>query len=313
MEKWDIRALKQSASEALQQADFSPRRLVLLHSAIAVAAALLINLLNLLLTHQINGMTTLSSLSSRSTLSALQYSLSLVFTLLVPLWDAGYTAGAMQLSRRKPARYQILLDGFRNWKKFVTCGLLLMLQAFALSYFSFLLASLLVSLLSSGLMLTGTDPNAQQLSMIIVGFICAGATMVYLFYRYRLLYYVILDYPHTPAMRILWGASRMMRGRKLQFLRLDVSFWWYFIALFLINGIPYGDSLLERAGYRPPISPTLLSVLLYLLYASCIFGLYIWKKNHVSVTYATAYNAVLQEEASMGQAPTMPQRTPQGQ
>lgn len=313
MEKWDIRALKQSATEALQQADFSPRRLVLLHSAIAIAAALLVNFLNLLVTHQVNGMTTLSSLSSRSTLTALQYSLSLVFTLLIPLWDAGYTAGAMQLSRRKPARYQILLDGFRNWKKFLTCGLLLLLQALALSYLSLLLASLLVSLLGSGLALTGTNPTAQQLSMVIAGFICAGAAMVYLFYRYRLLYYVILDYPHTPASRILWGASQMMRGRKLQFLRLDASFLWYFIPLFLINSIPYGDILLEKAGYRLPISSSLLSILLYLLYAGCILGLYLWKKNNVSVTYAAAYNAVLQEEASMGQSPTTPQRSPQGQ
>ena len=92
----------------------------------------------------------------------------------------------------------------------------------------------------------------------------------------------------------------MMRGNRLQLLKLDVSLWWYYLASAAAMMVCYGDMLLPMAGVELPVSETAAYFGFYGLYMAASFGIHYFLRNRAEVSYALAYDAVKPEEKHSG-------------
>ncbi len=84
MELSDFRRLKSRAAEALENASFDHRRLVLLHIGISSALLLALAVIDLLLQNQIAGTSGLSGIGTRAILETMQTILQTTTSLALP-------------------------------------------------------------------------------------------------------------------------------------------------------------------------------------------------------------------------------------
>lgn len=119
--------------------------------------------------------------------------------------------------------------------------------------------------------------------------------LVYLpvFYRLRLVDYSLLEHPKEGAWMAFRRSSWMMRGNGMKMFRLDLSYWWYYLLQAVLSVICYGDVLLSMAGISLPWSGEISFFLFYLLSLVGQFALYQLARNRVAVTYAAAYQALV--------------------
>ena len=121
-------------------------------------------------------------------------------------------------------------------------------------------------------------------------------------YRYRMADFVLLDHPEAGALYALRESRQMMRGSRFGLFRLDLSFWWYYVLLFLANALAYGDWLLSFAGISLPLSGTAAYYLFALLSLAANFLVFYLLYNRLNVTYALAYGQVRPKEDDRGGA-----------
>lgn len=114
-------------------------------------------------------------------------------------------------------------------------------------------------------------------------------------YRYRLADYALADEPRRGALYAMRTSRIVMRGKVMRLLRLDLSFWWYYLAEIALGVLAYGDVLLAMTGLTLPVSALALSFLFLVLSLLSKFALYYFALNRVSVTYASVYEALRPE------------------
>jgi hypothetical protein len=88
----------------------------------------------------------------------------------------------------------------------------------------------------------------------------------------------------------------MTRGNRIALLRLDLSFWWFYLLDGMITALWFGSSLLPLLGITLPWSAEVNLFVFYGLYMICQLGLYLGFRNRVEVTYAHAYSALRQPQ-----------------
>ena len=118
------------------------------------------------------------------------------------------------------------------------------------------------------------------------------------FYGYRMVSYCILNGGRARAS--MRESVRMMKGHRLELLKLDLSFWWFYLAQGISTVVLYGDVILDTVGVMLPWSADVTYYLFYglslvmegLVYYCCL--------NRVEVAYATAYN-ILRPKAQPAQ------------
>ena len=116
------------------------------------------------------------------------------------------------------------------------------------------------------------------------------------FYRYRMADYILIDRPGTGALAALRESRYMMRGHRVQPLRLDLSLWWVYAAMLLTTAACYGDLLLPALGISLPISDTAAYFVFFAVYLAATFAVYYFLRNRVEVTYALAYDSLRPKE-----------------
>ena len=121
-----------------------------------------------------------------------------------------------------------------------------------------------------------------------------------IFYSFRMVNYVIIDKPAMGALMALRESKKMMRGHRLQLLKLDVSLWWYYLASAGALLVCYGDVLLPMLGVELPVPETVAFFGFYLLYMAASFCVHYFLRNKAEVSYALAYDAVKPEEKQSG-------------
>ena len=145
---------------------------------------------------------------------------------------------------------------------------------------------------------------AQLVQTMTPCFVISGIMLLVLggpiFYSFRMVNYVIIDKPAMGALMALRESKKMMRGNRLQLLKLDVSLWWYYLASAAALVICYGDLLLPMLGVELPVSETVAFFGFYVLYIAASFCVHIFLRNRAEVTYALAYDAVKPEEKQDG-------------
>ena len=321
------RGLKEAADRSLAAASYNPKKLILIHTAAALALSLLVTALDFVLNTRIAGTGGLGGIELRSVLSTVQSVLRLANLVILPFWEAGYTFAAMNIARGKRAEPGSLLEGFRRWGPVFRATLFqwLIYMGIAMICLYVSMQIFLITPLADPLYeilapyMTSTAPVLDQAAMSAATAACMPMLWIFgvlyallvvpVVYQYRMVSYVLLDGPKTGALAALRESRRIMRGSRFRLFKLDLSFWWFYGAQLLLALVCYGDAILPALGIGLPFSDTVSYFLFYILSLAFQMALYIWLRNRVAVTYAHGYDVLRGPEAETA-APAPPRNQP---
>lgn len=311
--------LKSRAQEALDAASYSPRKLFFLHTAVALGITAMMALSDLLLAHLIADTGGLAGIQARAILSTIQSVLHLAGSIALPFWQIGLLFGCLRLIRREPATLRSLPEGFRRFgpvlRLMLTEGLIWVAVCIACSYAGSML--FILTPLSQGFMeqlapiaesgdmaaveaLLYDEAALQQLlpslaGFVVVLFVLLCAVCIPLAYRMRMTNYIVMDKPFPGAFAAIRESFRLTKGSCLALLRLDLSFWWYYLlngAILLLYNL---DWLLPSLGVQLPLSEDAAFWLCYGMYTLLQLALITFAGPKVQTTYAAAYQALQTE------------------
>lgn len=317
------RELKQQARERLEACPQEKKIRLLYGGSLFVISVvyLLADLLISRLTPQTGG---LSTIGTRSFMSALSGILPVVTSLLSMCLGFGYMGGMVRISRGQYASPNALRTGFeRFWpllrltffKGLIVLGFsmgafYLATILFTLSPFSDRLIQALEPVVSGGSLLSeGTMEltegvieavNASLLPLMAIFLVIAAVFVVPLLYRLRMTNYVLYDHPEAGALYAIRESKKMMRFHRLSIFKLDLSFWWFYLSLALSYALNYAPMFLSVSGISLPVEGEALSVLCFLLSCAAEFVVIYFLRSRMEVTCALAYNRLKPKEQSTG-------------
>ena len=306
----EIKKLKSDAKNALSTASSDPQRLMLTYIGAVALLTLLLSVVDLLLQQKIDNTIGLGGIGTRSMLSTIVAMLRLLPSILLPFWNMGYLHASLCLSRGECAEPGDLFSGFRCLGPVVRLhllqGLVYLILILIVSYLftAFLMFTGIGLSLMQQLQSIGTDLDPEQLASILYGsgpVLTLGLLGFFLLiflpvaYHLRLSAYFLMDAPEKGAIYALISSFQSMRGNCLSMVRLDLSFLWFYVLEVLIGLLCYGDAIAQALHIPLPLSPDEAYLLFLGAYLLCQFGLYMWQKNYVSVTYACAYRTLAEQ------------------
>lgn len=326
--KLDRRELKQRAENALARANCDPKKLLLIHVGTVILVSLLLTVVNYLIQLRIDSTGGLGGIATRSMLSTVLSVLNLFQMALMPFWQAGYITVAIALYRGDRADTDTLLSGFHRFGPLLRLYLLQALVFGGILIGSSYLGNFLYMMTPWGTQLmlklaaimeqTGSavldDATLESMLSLSVPMMVLGAVIFLIaaaptFYRLRMSQYRIMD-GQSSAMRAMAESARMMRGSRISLLKLDLSFWWFYLLQVLISVVGYADVILEYAGIPLPWGTAVRFFVPYILYLALQLLFLLWQKNRVSVTYAAAYETLLQPREPQPEIPPDPKNLP---
>ena len=310
MDIQDRKGLKRLAADKLE-GSVQARKVVLIWAGVSALVSLVVSLISFLLDGQIADTGGLSGLGLRSFLSTVQALLSLANMALMPFWSLGYIACVLRFSQGEDCQPQCLLEGLRRFgpafrmlllRSLLYVGIALLAGNIASFFFSLSPGSLplyeLLTLHEEAFAAGALSDEAAMeilramIPMLIGGALLCLAVMIPVSYRLRLAEFRLMDEPRCRARVSLLESNRLMRGNSLALFRLDISFWWYFLAEFLAAGLCYGDIFLTALGIPLPMGSDLAFFLFYVLGLGAQVALLCCKGNYVQTTYALFYRAL---------------------
>ncbi len=307
--------LKQRTDSALKVGR-EPKKTILAYAGIITVMGLLVCILTVLLDGQIANTGGLANMGSRSILSTVQTLLPLAQSVLLMCLEMGYISAAMRLSRKQYADHMELRSGFRLFPPALRLSLLQMIIYFSiLMLVTTLVVNLNITLPFLVPLLEALVPIKESFTfyenltavsiMMLLGWILTALVLfaliaIPLSYRYRMANYCLVDQPRAGAIAALRSSWRMMRGNCFRLFKVDLHFWYYYLATFLASFICYGDQFLPLVGIQLPISETVAYILFYAIYLGIQFFLYYRFRNRVEMTYVAAYDALRPQEDTGG-------------
>ena len=315
MDKNTRRSLRASVLTALAENPGDPRKTALVYIAITSAATLLVDILLTVLANKISQTSGLGSMGTRTTLSTISSVLPIVQMLLVLVIHLGYQKATMKVVRRQTVAPATLKEGLPALARLIRAtllmgGLYLILAIFAMYAASFIFSltplsnsfyDMVLPLLSEGgdiYTLLASDPVllAQVAGAILPVFPIFVLIFVMMaapfYYGYRMMNYCLLDERRMGARRAMRESARMMKGHRLSLLKMDLSFWWYFLAQGLIGCLLYYDVFLSMLGVALPWSEMVSYYIFLVLYLVLSAVLCYFCMNRVETTYAAVYDHI---------------------
>lgn len=311
----DRTGLKETARQRLETAAYDPKKLMLVYVGVSSLAMLLVVGLSFLLSEQIGGTGGLGGIGTRAVLETAMEVLQMAVNLLLPFWNMGYLYCVLKIVRGQSFDWKDLLAGFRNFAPALRLTILYSLQFLMIGLLWFYPSVLIYSMtplsaplmelmepyvqsgaemvLDEATMLAATEAMIPMFILYGVIFLIAAAPR---FYNYRMAFFALMDDPKAGARMALGRSTMMMRGKRLDLLKLDASFWWFYGLEALTVALCYGDVILSWLGISLPISGEIAYFLCYALYLAAQLGLYVWARNGVECTYAAGYDALLREQ-----------------
>lgn len=313
----DRKALKETAAQRLSTASFGPRRLILIHSGVTLAMALLLAVCNYIVTWQINlNGGGLSGIQLRSILETVYNTLSVLWSIVSPFWALGIVYAALRLIRGKSAWPHTLLEGFRRGRSVIRFlliqiliyGLLTLVAIYGawILYIMFFpagqaFAEGLWELINSGVDYTQLMENIPEEVMIQVtkGYmplfgIILAALVIPTLYRLRLARYLVMEEDALTPWKAIRTSGKVMRRKGFSMLALDLSFWWYYLIQVILM-LPAYVGVLENLGITLPIDSAVLYLGGNALYAVLTLAFECAVAPKVITTYALAYEALMEE------------------
>ena len=312
-----ISELHTSARNVLSPHLKKAQKLALLSQGIALGVNLLLCVLDVILEATMDQNGGLSGMALRSALTTVTSIFSLAVNFLTPFWNINLVFIFLGFARNQDQSTGALLEGFHRFGPFLRYILLVFLLTSGLSIGIFYVFSILVSILPTNPELSAiilenqeaffTDPEATialiprhllleaMLPAIGILFLLFLLIMIPLSYRLRLGEYAIMDKPGTTARAALSFSLRRMRGNCLKAFRLDLHFWWYYLALAGLSALAQLDSLLSAIGIAFPFSGSASRLICYALYALGMLVLTWYAIPIVQTTYAKFYTEINEE------------------
>lgn len=322
----DRRAIKYSAAQALNAAPGNPKLTVLVYTAGTAALALLLSIISMLLGNRISTTGGLSNIGLRSTLSTAQSVLPVLQVLVSICLGLGYDSAALKMARRQETSPRTLLEGFPLFgpllRSLILQGIIYLGICFGAMYaasFIFMMSPFAenfygvmepilntTTILSTEIAIDDATlmAAARALLPLIPMFLLIFAVVaIPVVYRYRMVNFCLLDSDHPRALAAMRDSLMMMRGNRFQLFKLDLSFWWFYLAQVVISVVAYGDLLLPLLGVTFPWSNVVSFYLFYVLSLVLQIAVYSLCLNKVQTAYATAYETLRprpQENQSQG-------------
>ncbi len=302
------RQLKNAANESILRAACEPRKLVAFHTAVILVISLLALTVDFVLEQQIGNTGGLSGVGTRSVLETVQQLLQQAQVIALPFWQVGWVYAALKIARGEETSRKDLLEGFRKFFPFLRLTILKELIFFGLALGAAYAATSIVTMRSaSSYAIDLTDPDlsvdalmaAMEPLMVptaVLGGILALVLCVPFFYRFRLADYCLLDNPRQGARAALRSSGRLMKGNMWKLVRLDVSFWWFWLLRLAVSALSWTAAILPLVGIQMPWGEEISYCVAYLLAAVAQLVLYYFYKAYVDVTYAHTYLALLPKE-----------------
>lgn len=314
----NTRELKTFAAQRLENAPLE-KRIVLIYAALSVGLSALTAIASYALDKGISQYGGLSNMGIRTMLSTIQTMLPLLQSVVLMCLDVGYMAAALRIARGQYSSPQTLRLGFDRFWVLLRCSLIIGLFYFGIAFASLYVAVMIfmltplsepvvaalspylsdATILDSGIVLDDAA-YAQISSLTTPAFLIFGLLFLLLafpvFYRFRMVNYVIIDRPGCGAMFALRESRKMMRRNTFRLMKLDISLWWYYLAAIAVSVVCYGDEILPLLGVELPFSPAVNYFLFYSLYWLLEILLHYFLRNPAEVTYSLAYDALKPEQ-----------------
>lgn len=303
--------LHRQAQERLQQAS-APKRLVLMHTLVALGSTLLIAGLNILFQLMIADTGGLSGVGTRSILATAQTILETVVMIALPFWQMSLSFLALCWARNIHVGTDDLLQGFRRFGPVlvfqILYGLVFVILGFAvlnLASTIFMMTPLSAPFLEEFSPLMDPAATAEQIEaffapekimgmadtmiplFIIFGIVFMIAAIP-VFYRLRLGEFAVMD--GCTGGKALAHSFRATRKNWLPLVKLDLHFWWFYALILLCNIVGNGDRLLPLLGITLPIGADAAYFLFFAL-GTALQILVLWQfQGQVITSYALLYN-----------------------
>lgn len=317
----DIRNTRELKTFAAERVSGAPqeKKILLIYAGITLGLSLLSLVIRYVLGLQVDQLGGLSNMAQRSMLSAIQSMLPLIQSLVVMCLELGYMAAMLRVARGQYASPNTLRLGFDRFWVLLRCVVFQSLIYAGLTFAAVYLAAMVfilspwgtafieqsapmmanVSLLNPQMVIDESAAMALVPAMIPMFIMVAIAVCVFVIptaFRFRMANYVIIDKPGMGAIAALRESKKMMRGNCRKLLRLDLSYWWYFLILLAISAVGNMDLYLASFGVELPMSADAAYFVFYIAYLALQLAAYYFLRNKVEVTYALAYDAVKPEE-----------------
>ncbi len=321
----DIRNTKRIQKVASHRLENTPgeKRISSIFAGVMIGINVLVVLLGYLLGLKIDQSGGLSKIGLRTTLSAVQTMLPIVQTLVGMCLELGYVAAMLRIARGQYTSPYTLRMGFDRFWTLMRQQLILTLFYMGIAMAAVYISSMIyamtplskpamemltpllseTSILNSEVVLDEaiyTQLAATMLPTFIIMGVIYIAMYIPVTYRFRMASYVLIDNPGMGAVKTLRQSRELMRGNAVNLFKLDIRFWWYYLAELLITAVCYGDQILLLLGVELPISQDMAFFVFYGLYWVLQFLLIYFLRGRIEVCYALAYEAIKPEEKTDG-------------
>jgi hypothetical protein len=277
--------------------------------------------LDLFLSDQIGTTGGLAGMRLRTVLQTIREILNLVNQFFGYFWSAGFVIAMMAMVLGREPQTRDLTGGFRRFFRVLGHIAFEFLFVVILMAAAVNLAAMLFSMSPQGgalvreLTAITSDPNlltpegllnvdlipmellaAIALPMTIITIVIFLPLYIWLSYGFRLSLYLLLDGTAPSAFQARFLSLRLMRGHKWSMVKLDLSFWWYYLLVTVITAVGYLDVILSLAGIPLPMEETVMFFATIAAYCVLITALSLWKKAQVETSYVLAYEAIAHPE-----------------
>ena len=310
----DIRNRKGLRREAVAAVASNPgdtRYTLLIYLAVTAFCSLFNTALSTVLDQQIANTGGLQNLGTQAILATIQIAVPLILSLSIVGLDLGRRGVCMKMARRQAVEPRDLLMGFPHFGALLRATILFTVMAYVLAVAAAIVGFtiFIVSPLSNDMLATLANvnmtseelfnaiyyDNAFLMQMLpaypIVGVIFLSL-IAPLFYRFRMTHYCLLEGYRTGALKAMGESLRMTKGHAFALFKLDLSFWWFYLAQAFCFVLMYGDKILSLLGVSLPWNATTGYFIFYIAALALECALYWFTLNHVQTTYALAFDAI---------------------
>lgn len=314
----DRKALKQTAARRLTVASYNPKRLILIHSGVALGVSLLLTLLDYWIAWQIDAKGSgLAGLGMRSVLETVQTVLNAAYSLLTPFWTMGVTYAFLRLARGKAAWPQALLEGFRRkgpvFRLLLLQGLIYGILTFAAMWGAWMLytmtpdgqafAEAIMKLIAGGVTdyaeLYAAIPEAvlEQVSVVYVPIFAVALLVLVLpaSYRMRMAPYVLMEKERAGAWKAVRISGRITRRNCWHLVVLDLSYWWYYLVQAVLVAVGTAPAVLSLLNIQLPVDEGVLYIAANVAYTVLLLIFETQAKPKQQTVYALAYETLVEQ------------------
>lgn len=302
------KSLKQEAAQKLDRLSCRPRKIVLIYAAVAFGVALVAALMNLFLNSQVAQTGGLDGLEVKTLWETTATVSELALAFLTPIWSLGLISVALMFARSKDAQPKDLTAGFNRFLPglglYLLTALLYVLAALIAVYIGTALVGGMADMDKLDAILAPviqayeenpdvlpTLPWLEILSCLwlplVLLLLITIVFVAFISYRLRLSCYYLMDGLGMGPAQAMRKSFSSMKGNVLSFIRLDLSYWWYY-ALMALFGTGSLATLVPFLLGVPQVSD-LAAVGIQFLSSGALCALYWWKGAQVETTFALAY------------------------